>query len=125
MVLKDLLTWQSKTHQTGQEQCHTHKKYQQHDLQQKTSRNIIKQINFLITLDIVSPVCVMHDQYPERELHRAVVGLEAHRSSLLQDGLVSSMQALPHHWDGVGVVTGLLVVVGRLVGIVLILLLVS
>lgn len=69
--------------------------------------------------------CMSREQHPERELYRAVVGLEAHRSSLLQNGLMSGMQTFPNHWDGVGVVTGLLVVVGRLVGIVLILLLVS
>lgn len=33
-----------------------------------------------------------------------MIGLEAHGSSLLQDGLVSRMEAVPHHGDGVRVV---------------------
>lgn len=70
---------------------------------------------------------MIRGHYPERKLYRAVVGLEAHRASLLQDSLVCSMQAFTHYRNGISVVPWLLVVVvvGCLVGIVLILLLVS
>lgn len=52
-----------------------------------------------------------------------MIGLKAHRAALLQYGLVGSMQPLSHY--RYSIVTGLLVVVGLLVGIVFIVLLVS
>lgn len=62
-------------------------------------------------------------EYPQRKFHGTVIGLKAHRAALLQYGLVGSMQPFSHHRDGV--VTGLLVVVGLLVGIVFVFFLVS
>lgn len=69
---------------------------------------------------------MIRGHYPEGELDRAVVGLETHWTSLLQDGLVCGMQTFAHYRNGISIVSWLqVIVIGCLVGVVLILLLFS
>lgn len=58
--------------------------------------------------------------HPEGEAQGSVVGLEAHGSTLLQDGLVGRVQALAHSRRGVVVVVVVVMPGGRGVGVVVV-----
>lgn len=58
--------------------------------------------------------------HPEWEAQRSVVGLEPHRSSLLQNGLVGCVQALADRRRRVVVVVVVVVTRGRVVVIVIV-----